>query len=166
MPISIPSSSPNQLGVSSFITQDANGNAAAVITPADAQALASLLGLSSQQIALAFNGATFDLAREPKKIASVNLTAATAETTVYTPTSGKKFRLLRGVLTTSAQSILTWKDNTAGTTIFTLELAANTPFTFNFGTLGILSAAANNLLTVTRATSATLTGWLGFTEES
>lgn len=165
MPIPIPSSVNNPIAPSSWIKQDASGNAAAIITPADAQTLAALIGEVIQQLPLVFNGATVDLAREPKVIKSVNLTAATAETTIWTPTSGKKFRLLRGVITTSAQSILTFKDNTAGTTILTLELAANTPFTFNLGTLGILSAAANNLLTVTRATSATLTGFVSGCEE-
>lgn len=118
------------------------------------------------QMPAVFNGATMDLARTPNVFKPVAQTAATAETTIWTPASGKKFRLQRLTLTASAQTVLTFKDNTAGTTILVLELAANTPLTIDLGAIGILSGAADRVLTVTRATSATLNGFLAGTEES
>lgn len=147
------------------IPADVSGVAPSVVTPADALTKAAPAAFASLGVPLVFNGTTFDLPRTASKIKSVNLTAATAETTMATPASGKKFRWLGGILTCSAQSIMTFKDNTAGSTIATLELAANTPYAFNFGALGILSAAADNVLTVTRATSCTVTGVLFWTEE-
>ncbi len=112
-----------------------------------------------------FDGAALDFPRTSKLFKSVALASGTAETTIWTPASGKKFRLLRLVLTVSAQTVLTFKDNTAGATILVLELAANTPFTLDLGGFGLLSAAANNVLTVTRATAATLNGFVAGNEE-
>lgn len=165
MTIPVPSSSPSPIGVGGVIQQDPTGAYAAIVTAADAATKAALAGYTTQQIPLAFNGTTFDIAREPKVQTAVAKTAATAEATIWTPASGKKFRLLRMLITVSVQSILTFKDNTAGTTILVIEPAANTPLLVDLGRLGILSAAADNVLTVTRATSCTLNGVLMGTEE-
>jgi hypothetical protein len=107
-----------------------------------------------------FNGTTWDRERAPNVVKGVALSAATAETTIWTPTSGKKFRLMGLILTAGAATTLTFKDNTAGTTLFTLRLGADAPFALTPTMLGngVLSAAANNVLTVTRGTSATLDG--------
>jgi hypothetical protein len=95
----------------------------------------------------------------------VALGAATAETTIWTPTAGKKFRLMGFILTCGAASTLTFKDNTAGTTIFAARGTTDQPISVpNLGN-GILSAAANNVLTVTRGTSCTLDGVVWGTEE-
>jgi len=52
------------------------------------------------------------------------------------------------------------KDNTGGTMILQLPLLlANQPFTLDLGD-GILSAATNNLLTMTSSAAASLTGTL------
>lgn len=117
------------------------------------------------QMPAAFNGTTMDFARTPNVFKPIAQAAATAETTIWTPASGKKFRLQRLTLTVGTQSILTFKDNTAGTTILVLELAANTPLTIDLGAIGILSGAADRVLTVTRGTSATLNGFVAGTEE-
>ena len=163
MALTVPSSGP--ITPYGHVAQDASGAAPAVITPADGLSKAAVAAFNQLMATLVFNGATFDIRREPKVITAVNKTAATAEATIWTPASGKKFRLLRLVLTVSAQSILTFKDNTAGTTVLVLEPAANVPLVVDLGALGILSAAADNVLTVTRATSATLNGVLLGTEE-
>lgn len=147
------------------IPSDAAGVAPLVVTPADALTKAALAAFASLGVPLVFNGTTFDLPRTASKIVPIALTAGTTETTAYTPSSGKKWRVLAATLTVSAQSILTWKDNTGGTTRFVLEPAANSPLQISFGALGILSAAADNVLTVTRATSCTLNGFLLVTEE-
>lgn len=117
------------------------------------------------QQASAYNGTNMAIARTPDVFKPVALAAATAETTIWTPASGKKFRLQRLVLTVGAQTVLTFKDNTAGTTILVLELAANTPLQIDLGAIGILSGAADRVLTVTRATSATLNGFVAGVEE-
>lgn len=125
------------------------------------------LRVEARQVVLASDGSgslVWERVRGLKRFTPVALGAATAEATIWTPTTGKKFRLMWLVLTASAQTVLTFKDNTAGTTILTVELAANTPHVLNLAN-GILSAAANNVLTVTRGTSATLNGTLAGTEE-
>lgn len=128
-----------------------------------ADALASLLlgAVTSYR----YNGATMDRERTPAVFKVVALTAATAETTIWTPASGKKARVMVGWFTASAQTLLTFKDGTGLTTILALEVAANQPFTLpNIGN-GILSGAADRLITVTRGTSAILNGVIGGTEE-
>lgn len=112
------------------------------------------------------NGTTADILRVATTFKVVSLTAATTETTIWTPTTGKKFRLMGFILTVGAASTLTFKDNTAGTTIAvargTTDVPIITPGTWGNG---LLSAAANNVLTVTRGTSATLDGVVFGTEE-
>lgn len=147
------------------IAMDVAGLAPSVVTPADAMTKALLAAFPFLQISTMYNGTTVDLPREVSTVKSVALAAGTTETTIWTPASGKKFRLLKLTITVGAQSILTFKDNTAGTTILTMEPAANTPLQIDFGRLGILSGAADRVLTVTRATSATLNGFVSGTEE-
>jgi hypothetical protein len=134
-------------------------------TPADAITPAAPV----EQLAFnsLYNGATWDRQRTPKVFKVVALGAGTTETTIWTPTSGKKFRLMGLVLSVGAASTLTFKDNTAGTTIFAARGAADAPIVIPASALGngILSAAANNVLTVTRGTSATLDGVVFGTEE-
>ena len=117
------------------------------------------------QQATVFNGAALDLTRTPASFKPVALASGQAETTIWTPASGKRFRLQCLVLTASAQTVLTFKDNTAGTTILVLELAANAPLQIDLGGIGVLSGAADRVLTVTRATAATLNGFVAGTEE-
>jgi hypothetical protein len=163
--MAITPASSGQPTVYAQMPQDAAGVAPGVVTPADALTKAALAAFGQLQAALAYNGTTFDIPRVVKVVKAVALTAGTTETTIWTPASGKKFRLLRLVLTVSAQSILTFKDNTAGSTILVLEPAANVPLSIDLGSLGIFSATADNVLTVTRATSATLQGFVAGTEE-
>ena len=125
-------------------------------------ALAGVRGAESLSYLYGFNGATFDRMRVQSKITPVSLGAGTTETTIWTPQSGRKFRLMGFVLNASAGTLLTFKDNTAGTTIFTLTVPANVPTQITPDLLGngYLSATINNVLTVTRGTSAALDGFL------
>jgi hypothetical protein len=134
-------------------------------TPADAVTPAApveILNFESR-----FNGTTWDRVRTPNVFKTVSLGAGTTETTIWTPTSGKKFRLMGFILTPGAATTLTFKDNTAGTTIFvtrgTTDVAIIVP-AVALGN-GILSGAADRVLTVTRGTSSTLDGVLIGTEE-
>ena len=112
---------------------------------------------------LVFNGATWDRLRTPSKFTTVNLAAGTAETTVWTPAAGKKFRLMGLVLTAGAACDIELRDNTGGPVIFYVALSA-APLVLDLGN-GILSGAANRPLTVTRSVSTTLKGTLFGTED-
>lgn len=116
---------------------------------------------------MGFNGATWDRVRMATKFINLNAVAVGTEATIWTPGAGKKFRLMGFVLT---QGVITGtvllKDNTAGSTILIIPpntVAVVMPSVF-IGN-GILSAAANNVLTATGVATETLTGFLFGTEE-
>lgn len=88
--------------------------------------------------------------------------------TILTPTSGKKFRLLGGMIALSAAASLLLEDNSAATANFICRipsLVIATPFVFDLGPVGFLSAAADNVLKATSSAGANLTGTLFYTEE-
>lgn len=113
-----------------------------------------------------YNGASWDRQRTPVVFKPLNAVSMTAEVTIWTPTAGKKFRLMGYCLesgTLGGNIIL--KDNTAGTTILIVPFgAANGVINDSFGN-GILSAAANNVLTAIGAATQTLSGYVYGTEE-
>lgn len=113
-----------------------------------------------------YNGASWDRQRTPvifKPLAAVSMTA---EITIWTPAAGKKFRLMGYCLESGTLGgNVTLKDNTAGTTILIVPFgAANGVINDSFGN-GILSAAANNVLTAIGAATQTLSGYVYGTEE-
>lgn len=94
-------------------------------------------------------------------------TAVGAEVTIWTPAAGKKFRLMGYYFASDAAIRLTLRDNTAGTIILELpNLGINflhsTPMGFGNGKL---SAAVNNVLTVTGSGVGNLNGYVYGTEE-
>lgn len=113
-----------------------------------------------------FNGVNWDRQRTPKIFIPLNAVSIAAEATLWTPAAGKKFRLMGFSLASgTVGGGITLKDNTAGTTILivptaTVAVAVNG----NLGN-GILSAAANNVLTGTGIATETVTGYLFGTEE-
>lgn len=123
--------------------------------------------LNVRSFALEFNGSTWDRRRTPNVFKTLSTVAIGAEATIWTPAAGKKFRLMgfqfgEGVAT----GAIALKDNTAGTTIYivpanTVGAVVNSP---NMGN-GILSNAANNVLTATGVATETLTGMVFGTEE-
>jgi len=113
---------------------------------------------------LIYNGATWDFQRTPVIFKPFSLTAATAEVTIWTPSAGKKFRLMGFVIGAGAATTILFNDNTGGTLIFTAKVTTGIALAVNLGN-GILSAVANNVLTVTRGTSGTLDGTVFGTEE-
>lgn len=87
--------------------------------------------------------------------------------TVLTPSSGKKFRLLGGYFSLSADASVLFEDNSAATANFIFRsplLLAKYPFYFDLGT-GYLSATVNNVLKATGSASAAITGTLFYSEE-
>lgn len=115
---------------------------------------------------LTFNGQVLSRARTPGKFISVNALSIATETTVWTPASGRRFRLMGYNLTgTGAQNIVL-KDNTAGTTI--LVIPGVTIGQLNFSPQmgnGILSIAANNVLTANAGGTNAISGYFFGTEE-
>lgn len=95
---------------------------------------------------------------------TVGLTAATAETALWTPASGKKFRLMGFILTPGATGTLTLKDGTGLATIFVARGLIDQPIIVDLGN-GILSGAADRVLTVIRGTSGILDGTVWGREE-
>lgn len=85
--------------------------------------------------------------------------------TVWTPASGKKVRLMGGMISVSAAASVLFEDNAQGTTVFrTPKLATDTPYNFDLGQ-GVLLSAANNVLKATSSASANITGTLYGIEE-
>ena len=127
------------------------------------------LGLndSSQTYPVVFTGQTIDRARSPGKFIALNGTSVASEATIWTPASGRKFRLMGFCLTSgTVGGNVVLKDNTAGTTIMVLPFgAAASTLTSPVMGNGILSAAINNVLTATGAATQTLSGFIFGTEE-
>lgn len=135
-------------------------------SPSDAIS-SSNSSLFVESFSAVYNGANFERLRTPNVFKQLSAVLITAETTIWTPAGGKKFRLMgfviaQGVLT----GAITLRDNTAGTIILTIPqntvgVAFASP---NMGN-GILSAAANNVLTAQGVATETITGYFFGTEE-
>ncbi len=98
---------------------------------------------------------------------TVSATVITNETTVWTPASGKKFRLLGWYLAQGvATGAITLRDNTGGSTIVIIpQHTVGVGIDFRLPGNGYLSAAANNVLTAQGVSTETITGFFFGTEE-
>lgn len=114
-----------------------------------------------------FNGATWDKVRVGSVSKDVSTATVTTITTLWTPASGKKFRLMGGTLSCSTAVSILFEDNTAGAIIFrTPKLLVDTPYTFEVkGGQGLLSALADNVLKATSSAAGVITGTIWGTEE-
>ena len=123
---------------------------------------------SSQSYPVVFTGQTVERARSPGKFVPLNAVSVASEVTIWTPASGRKFRLMGYVLTSGTiGGNVVLKDNTGGTALpIVLPFgAAATPLVSPPMGNGILSATANNVLTATGTATQTLSGYLFGTEE-
>jgi len=115
-----------------------------------------------------YNGATFDRQRTPNIFKPQNAVAiaATPGTAIWTPAVGKKFRLMRVVLTSSVAGNLVLTDASGGTVIAVIPVtAAGAGVPFDFGN-GYFSSAVNNaLFAFNSGGAATISGTLVGTEE-
>jgi hypothetical protein len=123
------------------------------------------LSLTSNQAITApliFNGSTWDRQRTPTKFFTATATAS-GDTALWTPTSGKKFRLMRYMIGvtgdlaagTGTEVDVVLRDSTTATAAalsFWASATAGATPGFNSGWVdlgnGILSAAANNVLNI------------------
>jgi hypothetical protein len=150
------------------IAVDLNGNAMSTV-PAAASADA-VAATSMQEMALgAYNGATIDRVRIISKFVQVKAQAVTAGTPVdvYTPTTGKKFRILGYHLSVSAAAAVIFDDGsaTSNEVLRTGVMATNTSTSIPSLGMGVLSAAANTHLYIDTSASATVNGWIGVCDE-
>lgn len=116
-----------------------------------------------------FNGVNWERQRAAIIFKNINALVITSESTVWTPISGKRFRLMGMCLTQGVVTgAVTLKDNTAGATILIIPpntLGASSCHYLGIPGNGILSAAINNVLTATGASTETITGFFFGTEE-
>lgn len=84
---------------------------------------------------------------------------------VYTPTTGKKFRILGYNLSTTVAGAIQFEDTTGTEVLRTPLLAAATPFGSGDMGNGYLSTAANNHLFLDVTVTGVVTGWIGICEE-
>ena len=103
---------------------------------------------------------------QPNVFKSVDALAVSSEATVWTPASGKKFRLMGGIFSIiGAAGNVALKDGSSGSTIWILpNVVIGTPIYFTLGD-GILSTAANNLLRASGAALQVLNGTVWGREE-
>jgi hypothetical protein len=112
------------------------------------------------------NGSGIVVPRTPKIFKPLLAVAITAETTIWTPAAGKKFRLMGFVITQGTLTgNVTLRDNTAGTTILVIPASVVGNSLYVPLGNGILSAAANNVLTAQGAATETISGFVFGTEE-
>lgn len=114
-----------------------------------------------------FNGQTLSAARSPSVFKNINAVSIATETTIWTPASGRRFRLMGYILEsgTIGGNVLL-KDNTGGSTIAIVPFgAANGVITTPPWGNGILSGAVNNVLTATGVATQTLSGMVWGCEE-
>lgn len=102
------------------------------------------------------------------KVILVNGVTITGESTVWTPATGSRFRLLGyNLVSATATGNVTVKDGTGLTTVLLIPMpAVGSPTGFTMiGGQGIVSGAANRVLTFTGASTQVVTGWLYGIEE-
>lgn len=109
-------------------------------------------------------GSAYDRIRTPNVFKPQTALSVASEATWWTPASGKKFRLMGGILTGSVAGDYIIRDNTAGSTILVIPALAGAPVSFALGN-GILSGTADNVLTVDGPPASTASGTLFGTEE-
>jgi hypothetical protein len=85
--------------------------------------------------------------------------------TVWTPASGKKFRLTGWTLSPSVATFITFKDNAASLNVGTANLAINTPSKVTLPGDGVVSSTADNPLKLDVGANATVTGMVWGYEE-
>ena len=118
---------------------------------------------------LGFNGTTWDRVRTPNTFKPFSVTVASIGTgqTVWDPAADKRFRVMGFAVTSDKAVQVNFKDGSVATIFSTPAVVAATPFGVSGIGNGMLSASANNLLTldVSASVPVVLTGTCWGTEE-
>lgn len=100
------------------------------------------------------------------KLGDMSAITINSITTVLTPTTGKRFVLLGGTISVSADASVLFEDNTAATANFIFRtplLLAKMPYDFDIGR-PYVSQAVDNVLKATGSANCAITGMLYFVE--
>lgn len=114
-----------------------------------------------------YNGATIDRERTITKFVLLQAQAITHATPVdvYTPTTGKKFRILGYQLSSTIASAIQFEDGTGNEVLRTPVLAAAGVISSGPMGNGILSGAANTHIFLDATVTTNVSGWIGICEE-
>src|SRR5581483_6844515 len=104
------------------------------------------------------------LATKLVPLAAVAITAGTP-VSVYTPTSGKKYRILGFAISDTVAGAVKFEDGTGNEVFRTPLLAASTPYNSPDMGNGFLSAAANNQLFLDVTVTGNVSGFIAIMEE-
>ena len=153
----------NDVNATTPLPVDSELPTAAALADAATNPTAPMIGANLQ----GYNGATWDRVRVQNIRKDMSAVTITTIATLWTPASGKKFRLMGGSFSVSAACSVLFEDNSAGAGNFvwrTPKLVADTPYNFDLGN-GKLSAVADQVLKATSSAAATITGTLYGVEE-
>lgn len=112
----------------------------------------------------AWDGVSWTAVKIPTVFKTFDSATCGTEFTIWDPAAGKKFRLMGINVGASAASAVNFKDNTTGTTIFTVRGGTNIGIATDLRN-GILSAAADNVLTIVTSVAAACSGTVWGIEE-
>ena len=160
--VDVPTQATINATISGTITADTELPAAATLADGAANPTTPTTGADL----MVWNGATWDRQRTPavfKTIAAVAVTTGTP-VAVWTPASGKKFRLMGFALSLSVAGAVLLKDATAEFIRTPLMAAGIGLVSPNMGN-GYLSSAANNVLAIDASANGSVSGYVYGTEE-
>jgi len=133
------------------------------ITVADNLVLTRALKVGA--IGLGYDGTTADMLRIANVFKSVDVSAKSSATTApWTPASGKKFRLMGGLLSAEDAETLTLVQGSSETTVFKIDVLDEAPIYFDLGQ-GILGSTADGTLSINSGSGTTVVGVLFGMEE-
>lgn len=111
-----------------------------------------------------WNNSVWQPVLTPNVFKTFNVAVCATEAPIWTPATGKKFRMMGYTIGASAAGVVDFKDNTAGTTIFTTRTGTNIPTSVDIKN-GILSGTVNYVLTITSSVAAACSGTVWGIEE-
>ena len=136
----------------------------AIPTPADSLALAGLAPTVQMQQSGTALASPRRVATKLVPLAAVVITAGTP-VSVYTPTSGKKYRILSFAISDTVAGAVKFEDTTGNEVFRTPLLLASTPYNSPDMGNGFLSAAANNQLFLDVTVTGNVSGFIAIMEE-
>ena len=136
----------------------------AVPTPADSIAMAGAMPAVQMQQSGTALASPRRVVTKIVPLAAVAITAGTP-VSVYTPTSGKKYRILSFALSDTVAGAVKFEDTTGNEVFRTPLLLASTPYNSPDMGNGFLSAAANNQLFLDVTVTGNVSGFIGIMEE-